>query len=85
MIEKYSPKVKSNDILFYKLYDINRILWDLEDNIRIKSLKKEFDEEYIKYAENIHKENDRRYLLKKEINEKYNSFLIEEKIYSNLY
>ena len=73
--------IKKDDKLFNKLYKINKILWDLEDKIREKSSKKEFDNEYIICAENIHITNDKRYLIKKEINEKYNSELKEEKIY----
>ena len=38
---------------------------------------------YIEFAEQIHKFNDERYNIKRKINLKYNSTLIEEKIYKN--
>lgn len=65
-----------------ELYNINLILWDYEDNIRLKSSKKEFDDEYINLAENIHTTNDKRYLIKKQINDLFDSFIKEEKIYN---
>ena len=77
-------KYKKDDDLYSKLKDINQKLWDCEDAIRIKSQKKEFDEDYILISENIHTYNDRRYEIKKEINITYHSFLIEEKIYNRL-
>ena len=81
LIERDNPLVKKKDKLFDLLHEINSKLWELEDNIRLKSLKKEYDEEYIKYSELIHITNDKRYKIKREINEKYNSLIKEEKIY----
>ena len=78
-----NPLVNNDDILFTQLYNINNKLWVLEDLIREKSLNKQFDEKYIEYAENIHKTNDERYKIKKQINLKYNSLLVEEKFYTN--
>lgn len=83
IIETENPIVLNDDKLFSDLSIINNTLWNLEDKIRIKSTNNEFDQEYIDYAESIHKTNDKRYLLKKEINEKYKSLLKEEKIYAN--
>ena len=54
-------------------------LWILENIIREKSKNKTFDDTYIKIAEAIHKTNDERCKIKKLINIKYNSELIEEK------
>jgi hypothetical protein len=76
-----TPLAKDNDSLFQELYKINNKLWILEDLIRNKSHKKEFDDKYIDYAENIHKTNDERYQVKRKINNKYGSVLKEEKIY----
>lgn len=67
--------------LYDQLYKINKQLWLLEDEIREKSQRKEFDQEYIICAENIHKGNDERYYIKRKFNIKYNSDIIEEKIY----
>ena len=57
--------IKIPDKLYNELYNINLTLWDYENNIRFKSSKKEFDNEYIYLAENIHISNDKRYLIKK--------------------
>ena len=64
------------------LYKINLKLWNLEDKIREKSSKKEFDNEYLSTSENIHITNDLRYKIKNDININLNSFLREEKEYN---
>lgn len=76
-----NESVNNDDNLFNELYKVNNKLWILEDLIRNKSKKKEFDKEYISYAEKIHITNDERYSIKREINEKYDSYFKEEKIY----
>lgn len=82
-IERDNPHCKKEDTLFNELKKINEVLWNLEDLIRNKSSKGEFDESYIECAESIHKMNDERYDTKRKINKKYNSEIFEEKIYSN--
>ena len=69
--------------LIKNLKKINKKLWEIEDNIRIKESNQEFDEEFIKLARSVYIENDKRASIKKEINQKYNSELVEEKSYKN--
>mgnify|MGYP000073597852 FL=1 len=69
--------------LIKNLKKINKKLWEIEDNIRIKESKQEFDEEFIKLARSVYIENDKRASIKKEINQKYNSDLVEEKSYKS--
>ena len=69
--------------LIKNLKKINKKLWEIEDNIRIKESKQEFDDEFIKLARSAYIENDKRASIKKEINQKYNSDLVEEKSYKN--
>ena len=69
--------------LINKLKEVNKNLWEIEDNIRIKESNQEFDKEFIQLARSVYKENDRRASIKKEINKKYNSDLVEEKLYNN--
>ena len=69
--------------LINNLKEVNKKLWEIEDNIRIKERNQEFDKEFIQLARSVYKENDRRASIKKEINQKYNSELIEEKSYIN--
>ena len=68
-------------VLINNLKEVNKNLWEIEDKIRIKDSKNEFDQEFIDLAKSIYKENEKRATLKKEINLKYGSFLIEEKSY----
>ena len=69
--------------LIKNLKKVNKKLWEIEDNIRIKESNQEFDEEFIKLARSVYIENDKRASIKKEINQKYNSDLVEEKSYKN--
>ena len=69
--------------LIKNLKKVNKKLWEIEDNIRIKERNQEFDEEFIKLARSVYIENDKRASIKKEINQKYNSDLVEEKSYKN--
>ena len=69
--------------LIKNLKKVNKKLWEIEDKIRIKESKQEFDEEFIKLARSVYIENDKRASIKKEINQKYNSDLVEEKSYKN--
>jgi len=68
--------------LFYELKTINTLLWDCEDNIRLKSKLRQYDEDYISISEHIHQYNDQRYTIKRKINQQYNSYISEEKIYN---
>jgi len=66
---------------FTKLETINLKLWEIEDKIRIKEANKEFDDEFIQLARNVYINNDKRSTVKREINIKYGSNIIEEKEY----
>ena len=69
--------------LINDLKEVNNNLWEIEDNIRIKESNQKFDKEFIQLARSVYKENDKRASIKKEINQKYNSELVEEKSYNN--
>lgn len=64
-----------------KLKKINQKLWNIEDKIREKEAKKEFDYEFIELARSVYITNDERFELKKQINQKTNSNFKEEKSY----
>ena len=76
-------KLEINIELIKNLKKINKKLWEIEDNIRQKESNQEFDEEFIKLARSVYIENDKRASIKKEINQTYNSDLVEEKSYKN--
>jgi len=68
---------------FTRLKNINLKLWDIEDRIRVKEVENAFDDEFISLARSVYFINDDRAAVKKEINLKYNSDLVEEKEYVN--
>ena len=69
------------DVLFRRLLAVNEKLWMMEDFIRMKSSKREFDQQYLACAEGIHRTNDERYDIKRQINRAFKSEIVEEKIY----
>jgi len=60
---------------------INKRLWDIEDHIRRKDAAAEFDQEFIDLARSVYKNNDERGAIKRQINQKLGSGLMEEKSY----
>ena len=67
--------------LINNLREVNNKLWNIEDKIRKKEKLKTFDNEFIEIARSVYIENDKRSEIKREINTKYNSELVEEKSY----
>lgn len=67
--------------LFDSLKETNKSLWIIEDNIREKEAKNEFDSEFIQLARCVYKYNDKRCEIKKQINILFKSNIIEEKSY----
>jgi hypothetical protein len=63
------------------LLDVNKRLWQVEDDIRDKELKQEFDSSFIELARRVYVLNDERAKLKKSINQALDSELVEEKSY----
>lgn len=69
------------ELLYINLKDINEKLWIIEDKIRIKEKLQQFDSEFIDLARAVYITNDERANIKKQINLKSKSYLIEEKSY----
>ena len=65
------------------LKKINEKLWDIEEEIREKERNKTFDEEFIKLAREVYITNDQRSQIKRNINETFDSKIIEEKSYQD--
>ena len=68
---------------FKQLEKINLMLWEIEDDIRLKEAKKEFDRDFIELARGVYFNNDKRSAVKRKINLKYGSEVIEEKEYTD--
>jgi len=66
-----------------QLKAINEKLWDIEDDIRDKERNKTFDPGFIELARAVYVSNDERARIKRVINEKLGSDLIEEKSYAD--
>jgi hypothetical protein len=69
------------DELYDKLKYVNRRLWDIEDEIRVCEKHGDFNLNFIRLARAVYHRNDERADIKRQINLKYNSNLIEEKHY----
>ena len=61
---------------------INEKLWVVEDDLREKERQKQFDQEFIELARAVYFTNDERAAVKRQINVKLGSKLIEEKSYA---
>ena len=79
--QTYNLKSFQLNNLIKKLYNVNLELWNIEDKIRVLEKSKSFDSEFIQLARSVYITNDLRANLKKEINIKSKSNLIEEKSY----
>ncbi len=75
--------IKTGSEEFKQLEEINLKLWDIEDKIRLKEAKKEFDDEFIQLARSVYFNNDKRADIKRKINLKHGSDLTEEKEYAD--
>lgn len=66
-----------------RLLAVNQRLWKIEDDIRMKERAQAFDQEFIQLARSVYIENDERAAIKREINVKLGSTLVEEKSYQD--
>ena len=71
--------IRSQSKEYKNLFEINLKIWNLEDKIRQIEKKKNFGNEFINLARSIYFQNDKRAILKKQINIKTNSLFSEEK------
>ncbi|MDC1476019.1 DUF6165 family protein [Pelagibacteraceae bacterium] len=77
---KISEKINQ---LYKELKKINLILWDTEDKIRICEKNKDFGKEFIRLARNVYFTNDKRSVIKSDINKISGSNIREIKQYVN--
>ena len=65
------------------LLAVNELLWDIEDQIRLKERARDFGHEFIELARSVYFRNDERAAFKRAINLKLGSQLVEEKSYQD--
>lgn len=68
---------------YQRLFDVNYEIWRLEDVIRECESSGRFDDYFVESSRQIHKANKKRSQIKKEINIKYKSQVVEEKSYKD--
>ena len=61
---------------------VNEKLWDVEDEIRLREKAGDFGERFVALARAVYVTNDRRAAIKREINRRCNSSIVEEKHYA---
>ena len=74
-------KALTQDLTPHKnsLKTVNELLWDIENCTREKERLKVFDLEFIQFARSVYTYNDERAKIKRDINLKSGSYIIEEK------
>jgi hypothetical protein len=78
-----SPHATSDiDAEWAALRRVNEKLWDVEDRLREKERARTFDKEFIDLARAVYFTNDERAAIKREINTKLGSKIVEEKSYA---
>jgi len=81
-LKPYMDKLNLNNTDYQKLKNINEKLWNIEDDIRIKEKKNEFDSDFIELARSVYKTNDERAKIKNDINILLKSEIKEIKSYT---
>lgn len=66
-----------------RLKAVNAQLWDIEDHIRVKERRSEFDAEFVALARSVYRLNDERAQIKRALNVALGSDLVEEKFYTD--
>lgn len=74
-----SPEIQEST---EELKQINAALWDIEDEIRCCEASQDFGERFIQLARSVYHTNDRRAAVKRRINDRLGSLLVEEKSYT---
>lgn len=60
---------------------VNESLWQIEEDIRDHERRGDFGPEFVKLARAVYRNNDSRSAIKRKINQRFNSEIVEEKSY----
>jgi hypothetical protein len=66
-----------------ELRTINETLWQIEDDIRDCERRRDFGERFIALARSVYQTNDRRAVVKRQIDKLMGSEIVEEKSYAS--
>ena len=69
--------------LFKEIKEVNTNLWDIEDKLRICEKNKDYGKNFIELARSVYLNNDKRSVIKSEINKTLGSNIREIKQYVN--
>ena len=81
VVKSKNINTRSLSPLIKKLKNVNLKLWNVEDKLRKFEKNKQFKKDFINYARKVYYTNDKRAILKNEINLKTNSIISEVKSY----
>jgi tetratricopeptide (TPR) repeat protein len=74
-----SPELEQ---LVRELQQVNETLWEIEDALRLCEGKQDFGPQFVELARSVYRHNDQRAAIKRQINERLGSRMIEEKSYA---
>lgn len=80
-LKPFINKYKLDLDVISELSEVNLLLWNIEDKIREKERRQEFDNEFIQLARSVYITNDKRSQVKNKINLLLNSCLTDIKSY----
>ena len=81
-IQDFNIELKDTVLeLFNSVKNVNMLLWDIEDKLRIYEKKKDFGEKFIELARGVYFNNDKRAKIKNQINVLLKSNIKEVKQY----
>jgi hypothetical protein len=78
-----TPETDELRVLYLDLLNINKTLWNIEDQIRECERDESFGSDFIELARSVYYTNDDRAEVKKQINALTGSKLVEEKSYQD--
>ena len=84
MVKPLVESLNVREPLLVDLKFINLQMWNVEDRIREKERTKKFDEEFISLARSVYKNNDKRFKIKRQINQETSSEIEEQKSYKDI-
>jgi hypothetical protein len=80
-LQPFIDRYKLSDELTNEIKSINLCLWQIEDAIREKEKRQEFDDDFIQLARSVYIKNDQRSIIKNKINTYLSSEIKDIKSY----